>query len=380
MKLSQKAVNGVTPGPRRFLWDDALPGFGLRVTEGAVAYIVDFRIGSKRRRVALGATSILTYDEAFHRARAIMVAAREGRDLTIGDRTDQPTFGEMWREMIDEIDRPRLSERTITDYEDRANRLILPKLGKKLVGDVTPADVDKIVAATTGARNKAYVVALIRKTINAAIRARHLPASHHNPAADIAIKRPPRRARALEHDELAAFGRALTELEIEGAVTPWAANLFRLSLICGLRPGEVRTLTWARVNIPRRKMLVIGKTGEREIDLTDAAIKVLSATPRVQGNEYVFVGRRVGQPLATVQKALKAAQERAGVEHFRPYDLRHSAATGALASGADVRAVQALLGHADLTTTAGYLHASDKRRKAAAESAASFGKAVLDGQ
>lgn len=377
LKLSQKIVNGITPGPRRFVWDDALSGFGLRVTEGAVAYVVDFRLGTKRRRVAIGATNLLTYDEAFHRARAIMVAAREGRDLTVGDRTEQPTFAEMWREMIDEIDRHRLSAHTIADYEDRAARLILPKLGKKLIGDVSPADVDKVVAATKGARNQAYVVALIRKTINAAVRARHLPLSHYNPASDIAVKRPPRRARALEHEELAAFGKALAELETEGTITPWAANLLRLSLICGLRPGEVRSLTWARVNIPRRKMVVIGKTGEREIDLTDAAIQVLTSTPRVQGNEFVFVGRRVGEPLATVQRALKAAQERAGVEHFRPYDLRHSAATGALASGADVRAVQALLGHADLKTTAGYLHASDKRRKDAAERAAHFGRGVL---
>jgi integrase len=124
-------------------------------------------------------------------------------------------------------------------------------------------------------------------------------------------------------------------------------------------------------------MTVEGKTGEREIDLTDAAVEVLSATPRIQGNEYVFAGRRHGEPIVAVHKALRLVQEKAGVERFRPYDLRHSAATGALAGGADVRAVQALLGHADLKTTAGYLHASEKRRKAAAERASDFGKAVL---
>lgn len=55
----------------------------------------------------------------------------------------------------------------------------------------------------------------------------------------------------------------------------------------------------------------------------------------------------------------------------------HSAATGALAAGADVRAVLALLGHADLATTAGYLHSSDKRRRGAPELAAGFGRGVL---
>lgn len=136
-------------------------------------------------------------------------------------------------------------------------------------------------------------------------------------------------------------------------------------------------MTWARVNIPRRKAVVIGKTGEREIDLTDAAVGILSATPRVHGCEYIFAGRKHGRPLVAIHKVLKTVQERAGIERFRPYDLRHSAATGALASGADVRAVQALLGHADLQTTAGYLHSTEKRRKDAAEHAAAFGRAVL---
>jgi integrase len=377
MKLTQKIVEGIAPGPRRFLWDDSLPGFGVRVTEGAVSYVVDFRLGRARRRVSLGAVNLKPYAAMWDRARAILVAAKEGRDLTANDKGDEPTFAEMWRSMIDEIDALRLSPRTIEDYEDRAKRLILPKIGKKLVGAVTPADVDKIVAATPGARNKAYVVALIRKTINAAVRARRLPPSHHNPASDMAIKRSPRRARALEHEELAAFGKALAEMQDEGKVSPWLANLLRLSLVCGLRPGEVRSLEWARVNLPRRKMTVVGKTGEREVDLTDPAIEILAATPRVQGCEYVFAGRRFGEPIVAVHKALRAVQERAGIERFRPYDLRHSAATGALAGGADVRAVQALLGHADLKTTAGYLHSSERRRKDAAERAAAFGRGVL---
>jgi integrase/recombinase XerD len=91
----------------------------------------------------------------------------------------------------------------------------------------------------------------------------------------------------------------------------------------------------------------------------------------------VFAGRRFGEPIAAVYKTLKAVQDRAGIERFRPYDLRHTAATGALAAGADVRAVQALLGHADLKTTTTYLHASDGRRKDAAERAATFGRGVL---
>ena len=327
--------------------------------------------------MVLGPTTQITFAQARDRAKEIIVGARRGDDLTINPRRGMPTFGAVWRQMIDEIDRPKLAAATIADYEDRAKRLILPKIGNKLVGDVTPADVDKLVSATTGLRSRAYLVVLVKKTINHAKRARILPVDHRNPADDIAVKRSPSIGRALETEDIAAFGKALAEMESGGKVSPWLANLLRLSLVCGLRPGEARTLTWARVNIPKRKMTVVGKTGERGIYLTDAAVEILTATPRVQGCEYVFAGRRFGEPIVAVHKALRLVQARAGIERFRPYDLRHSAATGALAAGADVRAVQALLGHADLQTTAGYLHSSTSRRKAAAERAAAFGRGVL---
>jgi integrase len=245
--------------------------------------------------------------------------------------------------------------------------------------DVTPADVEKVVGEVKGPRNKAYTLTLIKKAFNFARDKKHyLSETHRNPADGLKLKktnRPP--GKALELESIRKFGQALATMEATGEVSPWLANLLRLSLICGLRPGEVRTLTWDRVNLPKRKLVVVGKSGGREIHLTDAAVTVLESTPRVQGCEYVFVGRRFGKPLVAVHKALWKIQDKACVERFRPYDLRHSAATGALASGSDVAAVQALLGHTDLRTTQGYLHASDGRRKAAAEGAAAFGLGVL---
>jgi integrase len=378
MKLNQRTVASICPGRRQIIWDDSLPGFGVRVTEGSVTFIVDFRVSGCRRRVALGSTSLLKYDAARDRAGEIIVSAKKGIDLTLDERRGMPTIQEVWDEMI-ALDRLQRSPATIKDYEDRAKRLILPTLGKKLICDVTPADVEQVVASARGERNKAYIVALIKKAFNFARDKKHyLPETHRNPANGMKVKaKTERTAKALEAEDIAKFGAALAEMEASGKVSPWLANLFRLSLICGLRPGEVRTLTWTAVNLPKRKLTVVGKTGEREIHLTDAAVQVLEATPRVQGCEYVFAGRRYGQPIAAVHKILRKVQERAGVERFRPYDLRHSAATGALASGADVVAVQALLGHTDLKTTQGYLHASEARRKAAAERAATFGRGVL---
>jgi integrase len=104
---------------------------------------------------------------------------------------------------------------------------------------------------------------------------------------------------------------------------------------------------------------------------------VIEAVPRIEGVDWVFPGKRFGQPIVAVHKVLHAIQDAAGVPRFRPYDLRHTAATGALVGGADLRAVQDLLGHGDLKTTQGYLHASDERRKAAAAAAGRKGAVIL---
>jgi integrase len=355
--------------------------FGVSINQQSCTFVVDFGTGARRRRVRIGPTTQIRFSEAVERAQEILAGGRRGEDLTINPRKDMPTFGGVWREMIDQVDRPRLSERTIADYEDRAARLILPRLGRKPIGDVTPGDVDKVVVAAKGARNRAYVATLVTKTINYAIRNRILPANHHNPAEGVRIKKPVRnagKARALELADIAAFGKALAELEAEGRISPWAANLLRLSLVCALRPGEARTLRWDRVDIPRRAATVIGKTGGRLIHLTDVAIAILDATPRVEGNSFVFAGRRHGHPIAAINGSIYLVGKRAGLPNLRPHDLRHTAATWSLANGADVRAVQDMLGHADLATTSIYLHTSKERRQAAAEHAASsFGRALV---
>jgi site-specific recombinase XerD len=173
----------------------------------------------------------------------------------------------------------------------------------------------------------------------------------------------------------------LSREEVERLIQCADSPLHRVCILVlyatGLRREELVGLKMEDIDGARMLLHVRQGKGrkDRNIMLSPRLLTELrdywrSANPKPQ--TYLFpsqVGSNANVPMSdkTVWSAVREAATRAGLEkRVHPHTLRHCFATHLLESGADLRTIQLLLGHADLKTTSRYLHLSERHLKAAA--------------
>ena len=141
----------------------------------------------------------------------------------------------------------------------------------------------------------------------------------------------------------------------------------------GLRVSELCGLKYGDLDLERKVVRVVGKGGrERLCPVGPVAVSCLrrwiASFQESMGPEAWVIRGRGGNPMSPrrVQKLLKTHLSAAGLPlNMTPHKLRHSFATHLLNNGADLRVVQELLGHANLSTTQIYTHVSIERLKEA---------------
>ncbi len=143
--------------------------------------------------------------------------------------------------------------------------------------------------------------------------------------------------------------------------------LLELMYGCGLRVSEVAELTRAQLEAREGWVRVLGKgKKERWVPLNPTVQQVLQdylkARPVVEDRELVFVNHELtrlsARSMARIlsRQLLRATQILSGSLKASPHALRHSFATHLLSAGADLRSIQELLGHTNLSTTQRYTH------------------------
>ncbi|MFQ5643371.1 MAG: site-specific tyrosine recombinase XerD [Thiogranum sp.] len=148
--------------------------------------------------------------------------------------------------------------------------------------------------------------------------------------------------------------------------------MLELLYASGLRVSELVSLDADRVNLVQGVARVLGKGGkERLVPVGDEAVVWLQrycaqARPQLlrgQGSNRLFVSRKTGSiTRQAFWYRLRGYAVRSGIRgHLSPHTLRHAFATHLVNHGADLRVVQMLLGHSDLSTTQIYTHVARER-------------------
>ncbi|NCP13903.1 MAG: tyrosine recombinase [Sphingomonadales bacterium] len=176
--------------------------------------------------------------------------------------------------------------------------------------------------------------------------------------------------KVLAHDQIAAlFARAEEEASGNDPKAVRLLALIELLYGSGLRASELVMLPLHAVPRDAPFLTVTGKGGATRLvpvggRALEALARWLALRPQEPPSRYLFRSRK-GQPLSRVRlfQLLKALAARAGLDPatISPHVLRHAFATHLLEGGADLRVLQTLLGHADISTTQIYTHLDSAR-------------------
>ena len=261
--------------------------------------------------------------------------------------------------------------RDLLDFEE-----FLTEYGASLAA---PADIDKQLV-------QSFTAHLYRKGIAASSRARKLSAlrslfrylqrTHKVEADPIAGVRNPKQEQRhpamLNVDQMfsllaeADAGTALSACTAEEVMALRDKALLELLYGSGLRISEALGLDVDDIRPGSNTLIVMGKgSKQRQILLSDTCktalsrwMEVRSQVPPQPNERALFLGKR-GKRLDRSVAALLLDEHASlsGIpQHVSPHDLRHSFATHLLEGGADLRAVQELLGHSRISTTQRYTH------------------------
>jgi integrase len=367
-----------------FIWDDEVPGFGLRILpSGRKSYVVQYRAGRRSRRISLGPSTVLACEQARTRAITVVAAARNGEDPAAERDAGRQTI--TVKELADRFDKEhialRVKESTAKEYRRNLKRFIVPALGRHRVTEVTRADVAQFHHDLRHIPYQANRCLEVVSKMFSLAEMWGLRPDGSNPRKHIKKYAEEQRERFLSPAELKRVGEVLREMESEGIELASAIAATRLLILTGCRLSEIMTLQWEHVDVTGNALrLPDSKTGAKVVHLGQPAIELLDKIERVDKNPWVIVGTKPGARLTDLQPFWQRVRARAGLNDVRIHDLRHTFASTAVAGGQGLPMIGKLLGHTQVQTTARYAHLAADSVKHAVGTVSSALARFLEGQ
>lgn len=373
--ITKRVVDALQP--HNTAWDCQLRGFHVRMQNRDRVYGLQKKINGKDSYVRIGLHgSPWTPDMARRKALSLLADIEKGIDPR--ENRKGMNVSELCERYLREHAEPHKAPGSVEGDRSLIKNHVKPLLGAMRVAVVKKTDIQKFQlqvrdgetaaddpitlqkaqkggAAPKGGPGVANrCLSLLSKMFNLAEEWELRP-QNSNPVKGVTRFQERKIERFLSKAELASLGAALrASEEIE---SPHAIAAIRLLILTGARSSEVLTLRWDHVDLERGLLnLPNSKTGQKTIRLSQPAIDILTALPRVNGNPFVVVGCTPNTRLKSLDSLWRRVCKAADLKTVRIHDIRHTFASVGVASGVPLIVVGKLLGHARAETTERYAH------------------------
>jgi integrase len=348
-----RAIEAVKPG-RKLLFDTGVRGLGLLVTaKGTKTFFWQRRCNGKLEWHTLGNVEEVTIEAARTRASEINAAVARWKEggcigpAPVKPETNGLTVGKMLEDyfvfhVMAHAKNPGKAMARDKWLFDRH----LSSLRERKVDSLTRGELRELHAKNGqefGAVSANRAIELLRRVINWGIDAEHYDGA--NVAARVKLFPEFSRPRVAEKTELARLFAELEKESIDLKHFVW------LALLTGARKSDILSMTWEALgHLPDRRWNVPESTKEGRpyvIPLSPRAVAILAERRKLaNGSPFVFSGHGVSGHLIDLKRGWSRLLKRAGIKNLTQHDLRRTAASAMLKSGANIVTVGKTLGHA----------------------------------
>ena len=408
-KLTKRTVDSAETRSKDYvIWDDQLPGFGLRVFKsGKRSYIIQYRSVGRSRRYTIGLHGVWTAELARKEAKAQLGRVAAGDNPAEERELDHKaiTIKELCERYIVDMDAGLILGKggrskkasTIAIDTGRIRRHIIPLVGTRRVRDLTKVEVNQIMKdimvgktritiKTKKLRGKSIVrggagtavrtIGLLGGILSYAVEAGIIERNPTHGLRKPKYKVRDRRLSEAEYRELGALIRKAGNTEIY----PTTAQIIRQIALTGCRRGEIINLRWSEVDFDASCLqLADSKEGASIRPVGLPAIELLEKRYQDRTGTFVFAGYGEDNAFGGFPKQWKLIMQNSRIADITAHVLRHSFASIANDLGFTEITIAALLGHAKGTVTSKYVHSLDTALIMAADTVSGYIQGLLDG-
>ena len=363
-KLTERTLSRKAEGE---VWDEYLPGFGLRIGKRKRTYFVMGRVGGRQVRRTVGTTVDLNLAEAREKARGMLADLARGvdpvdaekRERAEAARQQRTTFAGVAADYMFELGRHR------KDAAERQRMLdvdINPRIGEIPIRTLARSDIKGLIldkaalAPVMAARLKSLIHTILNYSLDEEL-------VDSNVAARIRLPSVRPRDRYLAEDEIRRFWNGLEFTRLD----PQLSRILKLLLLLGQRRTEVGHIRWSELDLERGVWELPAertKSGRaHRVPLSPLALDLIGEP---DGHEHVF-HHRDGSPFGrfSISHAMRRELPALGLadKPATPHDLRRTAASQMAELGIDRLTISKILNHADPTITGAIYELSEHWEK-----------------